>query len=488
MFFDHYSAGTARLFKVMLVGAVAFVAVLSVAFTMLAVPVFDDFCRTNTHGYDLPGYLGQERQEWEGRWAAHIVYFLTFPRLGITSGTLNAVLLLSPVIWFATFLAYLHIFFRKAMSLAAKAALAAVLAAVYFVGLPAPGEMWFWLSDLVVYEIPLFLMAVCLLVMSSQWVTGSKLVPRLGATALAMACGVVATGFNELVGLFLAGALAIGLGLALVRRRWDVVAVLGVLIVAVAAGILFNLAAPGNAIRQASDFPNAKSLSFGLFALASTYLSPLAWLPDARLLCLGALLLTSPWFLRLKPEWITWKLPLPGPLSSIAVLAPIAALGAVLAGMFAVSYAQGSPPPGRVKDELYAFLVIGFLGSLIPLIALARSDADNPGPIVRGINFAACILLPLTLLIAPVTLRAAAELKPVATSWRPLMAERDHLLREAGARGAAEVVLPPIAYTPSTYYWRDLSPDASDWVNVCVAKYYGVGEVRTPASADAPSR
>ena len=252
------------------------------------------------------------------------VYALTFPHIPMTTAAYPALLALSGPIWFAIFYIGLHILYGKTISAARKALFATVLCAVYWVGMPNPGDTWYWLTGSVEYHVPMLLFALAMLVLTSSWIVTGGHGRRAAATVLGTGLGFLVTGFNELCGLLLLGTLAVAAFLAFVRRRPDIAAIYILAGAAVAVGLVITLGAPGNAIRRATDFPNANDPVFAIKSLIVPGLhSPIEWLCDARLLAMSAMLLASRVFVSKQPEWTGWKLPLPGPLSSMSVFVPL---------------------------------------------------------------------------------------------------------------------------------------------------------------------
>ena len=478
-----------RVLWLLLIASIAAICVLSFALAAFAPASFDDFCR-GRWSQDISTVFARVQDSyanWTGRWAGQAIYALIFPHIGITSFSYNLLIALSAPLWFAVFYCFLHILFRRSLGWKEKALLAALLTAIYWVGMPAVGETWYWLTGSIEYQLPFLLMALALLALTSKWVTDGALGPKLGATVLGCFLAFLTTGLNEFVGLLLLGCLAVAAFLAFSRKRPDLAAIYGVTLLVVAGGILLNLGAPGNAIRMAEDFPNGNNPKFAIRMLVDPDTSPIRWLGDARLLCLTALLVTSTRFLKLRPEWTSWKLPLPGPLSAMAVTAPLIGLAAVVAAMFAVSFAQGTEPPARVTNLIYAALIVGWIAALVPIGCLAGTDSETPGPLLRGIHTVAALLLPVLLLIAPTTLRAAVDLPAIATQWRPQLNARYQEIRGRVAAGERDITVAPLSIDPKSYMWDDIGPVAADWKNQCMAEFHGAEQLRT-SSAPPPAR
>lgn len=476
----------------LLVVAIVAVVVLSLALTVFATPLADDFCRGGgpTDWSAALKKVSSTYFSWTGRWGAMTVYALTFPHIPLTTAAYPKLLALSGPIWFAIFYIGLHILYGKTISAARKALFAIVLCAVYWVGMPNPGDTWYWLTGSVEYQLPMLLLALAMLVLTSSWIVIGGTGRRAAATALGIGLGFLVTGFNELCGLLLLGTLAIAAFLAFVRRRPHLAAIYILAGAAVAGGLAIALGAPGNAIRRATEFPNANDPVFAIKSLIVPGLhSPIEWLCDARLLALSSMLLASRAFVSKQPEWTGWKLPLPGPLSSMSVFVPLMGFSAVVAGQLAISYAEGMTAPFRVQNVLYSTLVICWAASLIPLGRLVAADVERQGEFVRGVHTIAAIVFPITLLVAPNTLHAAYDLPKTVSRWHPANVGRDAEIRRHMREGDQNIVVDAIEFKPQLYLGGagDITSNPSDFRNRCLARYYGVQTIAT-ASRDAAHR
>jgi hypothetical protein len=468
----------------LLVAAIIAVAVLSLALTVFATPLADDFCRGGlpTNWSAALDKVSSTYFSWTGRWGAMTVYSLTFPHIPLTTAAYPALLALSGPIWFTIFYIGLHILYGNTISSARKALFAAVLCAVYWVGMPHPGDTWYWLTGSVEYQVPMLLFALTMLVLTSSWIVTGGHGRRAAATVLGACLGFLVTGFNELCGLWLLGTLSVAAFLAFVRRRSHLAAIHILAGAAVAAGLVINLAAPGNAIRRASDFPDANDLVFAIKSLIVPGLhSPIEWLCDARLFALSLMLLTSRAFVSKQPEWTGWKLPLPGLLSSMSVFVPLVGFSAVLAGQLAVSYAQGYRAPPRVQNVLYFMFVISWTASLIPLGRLVETEDERQGKFAHGVRTIAAIVFPIALLAAPNTLNAVYGLPKIASRWHPANVSRDAEIRRRMLKGDQNIVVAAFEFMPQLYLGGagDITDDPSDWRNRCLAQYYGVQTIVT---------
>jgi hypothetical protein len=470
----------------MLIAAMVGIGGIAAIYAFLATPTADDFCRASYS--TAPGAWLTEVIEtyytWSGRWVAHTIYSILFPRLGITSYVYNVLVFLSPIMWFVTFYCFCHIVFRDALERGEKAFFAALLCCVYWAGMPSPSETWYWLTGSTEYQLPFLLMALSLVLLTDKWVTGPAAGPRIGAFVLGVLLAVLVAGLNELIALFLLGALGVAVALAALRGRPVLAALYAAAFVVTLAATVFNLAAPGAAVRAARDFPHRHDLKFAIgAALLDPEVAPWRWLADARLVSLTLLLLTSPWFARRAPGWLSWTLPGPKRATRWSVVVPATALAAVYLGTLAAAYAQGSWLPMRILDVLYAVFVVGWLAAVSTLAPLAHANATAPNAFTRGLQLVAAVALPVTLLAAPNTLNAVRGLPRTVLEWRPAINARDHAIRAAVKAGSADVTLDPIHAQPMMFFWRDQPQDRTHWRNTCMAAFYGARSIAVRSSA-----
>jgi hypothetical protein len=488
MLYETLPPATVRILRALLIGALGLLAALSLVLTFLAMPVAEDFCRGGLPK-DIATALGrvvEEYNHWSGRWATHSIYYFTFPHIDMHSVAYNLLIFFSPFTWGIAFYAFLDILFRKTLTPKFKAFLAVLLCAMFWTGMSHQGDTWFWLTGLVEYELPYLTMALALWVATSDTALGRDRGRQISAMTLAAFLAFLTTGLHELPGMLFFGCMGIAIGLAFVRGRRDLMLAFGILALITFVGIIINVAAPGQAERAVINFPNARSPSAAINALISPRTSPIGWLADARLLCLTVLFLTIPVFARARPDWISWKLPLPGPFSSMTVMVPILTMAAVIAGFAITVYAQGHEAPGRVRDIMYATFIGGWVASLIPLTALVSDTVSGDCKLRRPLQTGALALFPVLLLIAPNTLYDIRDVPGIIRDWRPALQARYANLEKRAAAGETDIVVAQAVSTdPKAYRWDDLAVDATDWQNGCLAYYYKVRTIRLDENAAA---
>ena len=326
-------------------GAACAVLVVVLALFWFAQPLADDFAR---------GYKGRiqgvvpatvsEYHTWTGRWAASgLSYFLTssfdlvdaYPFL----------LLINPTLLAISVYAVLHAA-AIGESIRQRLALTACLLALYWAGMPHPGDTFYWLTggsdNLAGLALSLLLIAGLLRHLPrrkvTSWVTGG------GLCLLA----VLAAGFHELFALvlciLLAGSTLI-LWLVNDGRRWLCMCCL----IAACAGFFVVYSAPGNRVRRA-EFPLASNPSATLrLTVKQGFSNVIPWVLDVRLLSATALvLMIVPAAMTAAPN----RCKVNG--REIAILAAtwLCAIGTAFA---AASWAIGMEIPARTRNGLYLF-------------------------------------------------------------------------------------------------------------------------------------
>jgi hypothetical protein len=480
MLYSHFPLTQRRMFLAGLIGSLLLVLVMSISYSTLAEPYADDFCRASYQRVfgDWLSYVSHNYRQWTGRWAAMSIHSFVFPKVGIDTFGYNILLVGSHFLWFFATYLLLTIALQSSISSLHKSYLSAIICCVIWAGMPSQGEGLYWLTGVVEWAVPFFLIAACSTILASEWMLGSSDVRRIIAVLFCGAIAVVIAGINELGGLVLCGILLVGAALSLQQRRYSALwGIAGVFVIAI-AGTAINVFAPGNGVRSVTDFPHGRdlfrALSLSFLRLES---SPLAWLVDPRLMCLSVLLLTSPGFVRLSPKWARLSTP-------AIIIVPLLSATAVFAGHFALILAQGTPPPGRAMNFLYALFLFGLVLSLIPLGAYISDAVKHPNNFVSGINVAAAILLPLSLVLSPLGVKSIFEFRDFALSWKRELGVRAAFVKSDSGHGDQHLILDAIrARAPSLYFWHDLDVDANNWRNECYARYYGVGSVSVRANS-----
>ncbi|MEQ1731872.1 MAG: DUF6056 family protein [Vicinamibacterales bacterium] len=263
--------------------------------------------------------------------------------------------------------------------------------------------------------------------------------------------------------------------LASLRQRRDVAAAFGCVAAIVAGGIAINFMAPGTTTRVSGEISNGTWLgrSALIFAVKTSLFepgkAPIEWVGDARIAWLSLLLSTSPWFLRCRPQWVDWKLPGPKLVSLWIAGIPLFGLLGLHTLVFLVTYGQG-PAPARVMDVLYAMFIVGWMATLA---SIAKEPFIQPmAAFSRRLNILAGVMLPLTLMAAPNTMRALFDANVVRSYWYPAMEQRDAEMRTRVAGGEKDIQLTPITFQPRMFFWYELDPKTEDWRNQCFVEYY----------------
>ncbi len=458
------------------VGAVITIALV---YALLARAMNDDYCRAIWDGTPF-GLAQQGYADWTGRWLAMTIHGAVLPRLDLHGSPYAATALCWLTLVYA--IAFMLVSALMRAPLRTRLGLALIVSVAFWGGAPALGEQVYWFTGAVENLLSLALGLGSLLIVAARregteapWINTF----RLAAGAV---LGVMTCGLHELVGALLLGAFILLLVHEARMRRWRRFGELVAVTCVIAAGLAFNVLAPGNAARL-GRIPGRFDL---LHAIRATLLdpetSPSSWLFDARLWALVGVALTSDWWAKAAAQWT--DTPVLGFRQPIAKAAAVAGVGvaASYAAVFVASYLLGATTPGRVLDVCYAVL---FGSGLFALVMLAPLVKPNP-----PLNAFAMGCLALALLTAPNTMKGLADLRLLAFEWRPALERRDELARQAAmTTPTREVLLPTIWHGPRLYPWFPLavSDDAwNAWQNRCYARYMGLHAVRSmPAEPDA---
>lgn len=368
-----------------------------------------------------------------GRWLAFIIYAVTLSGHDLAGAWYQASLLGAFVCFFIAFALAAGLAMPTA-PLRHRLAVAALLLAIFWTGAPGLGEVLYWHTGMVAYALPFALTAACF------WLAAR---PGLGRLTLAAIAAVAAAGLSEIAGLVCTG----GVALLIAWRHWHgrPTRLLLPLLIACAAGLILNVAAPGNAVR-AGEF-DRMSLPMIAWTVARPYKSILSFLGDPRMLALTLLLLTLPAPPGERPRGL-WLLGTGG--------LAIAAL--TIAG---VAWAQGMAPADRVLAFLYGGLICLWFG----LAWAWRGVLAHAG--WRG---AAAAVLALLLVTAPPVGAVLQDAKE-ALAWRER--QRADL---ASLSGHAVV---PDRRPPALLGAAGVTADPRHWSNLCLADYFGLRSIRS---------
>ncbi|MDQ3120868.1 MAG: DUF6056 family protein, partial [Verrucomicrobiota bacterium] len=348
--------------------------------------------------------------------------------------------------------------------------------ALYWVGMPDPGDNIYWLTGGIdnLAGLALSLLLLAGLVRERERARLASVGVGAGLSLLA----VVATGFHELFGLLLCIALVGGtlkMWLARDSRRWIWTACLG----AALAGFLLVYVAPGNAVRRA-EFPVPADLGVALRLAVKQALSNLVpWILDLRLLTGMALLLM------LAPSALTSSRPSgEGTVRGLVIvsLTSIATLGAAFA---AASWATGMNMVPRTLDGLYLIFLTGWFWVVVMLTRHFASRAEPllvATPLMRR---AALAIFVAAVFLTGNTRIALSDLRRAAPAYSRAMNARWQSLAAAKARGEQDVMVEPLPVRPRSYInYFEVREDPEYWENWSVAHYFGLRSVRL--ASDAP--
>jgi hypothetical protein len=431
--------------------------------------VADDYCTAGQVA--TRGLLGLELtlyEVWSGRFA--FTFLVGLVEL-IGSGATRVLPGLALVFWVGALTLALSRFgrlLRWRLVYLEALVLAEVILLATLASTPDPGQSLYWQTGMLTYLAPLVLLALYI-----GWVTERVRVgaagPRAMALAAALAC--VAGGTSETY----VAAQTVGLGLAAVLslvggRRVLVSLVVAGLIGSVVALVIIALA-PGNAVRGGGvptpNLPNVLGAAiddarqlFHDFWRFSTLSAAVAFLVPG----LVAFVAEPPALSRRQlRRLLLWSL-------------LVGLVGCVLVVVCLVPsfYALSAPAPGRARI-IPQLLLVG-LAAMGGYLCGATLRVLLPSrPLARVAAAAALVGLAIVgpLLTTRAVLAQEADARAYAERWDGI----DALVRTERAGGQQDVVVPPLPAQGSIKGMDFVSQDPSDWLNVCVARYYGLRSI-----------
>jgi len=133
---------------------------------------------------------------------------------------------------------------------------------------------------------------------------------------------------------------------------------------------------------------------------------------------------------------------------------------------------------GRTHNVSFIVLCAIVLTVCGALVGVGARPAISPEVKARsGWSGVVVPVLLSALLFASPSTRQAYEALRVAPVYLHQEQARTRELRRAPREGV--VFVDRIAVRPAGLFWGDVEPDQSHWINVCVAKYYGLQFVRS---------
>jgi hypothetical protein len=400
-----------RLSWLFVLSVAAIIFITSTIYTLLAWPTNDDICRATIRVHsigDVFGYAHYLYMTWTGRWLAMGLYAAFIPSLGIATWHYTAVLIALQLGWVAIFYGAVHLGFEDALSVIRKLGITALITCVFWAGMTAPLDNWYWLMGTFEYVVPLGLAAIGVWLLTKD---------SFRNAVIAAAIGILIGGFNEFVAIIY--VVMIG--------TWGLIAFLsgyrrqaGRLAVALAgaiAGFLINYLAPGTSARAHTQFGDGSS---SIVLLIKSFMkldhSPISWFIDPRLWALTAFALLSNRFRSLRPSWCKPHIPL-------FLWIPLVCLITTMAAYLAVQFAQGSLAPKRALNTIYAVFIIGWLLGLINFASYYKLKPLPAGDALVHARAFMLFLLGVGLLLSNNTENAMGDMSYTLNVWRPAKVE-----------------------------------------------------------------
>jgi hypothetical protein len=466
--------------RLALASSVALTLLVAAVLLLFTHPMGDDLCNAvNAQKFGVLGSLRREYLHWGGRWSS-VPPAIGFPALLEISRWYP--LALAAIAALQVFGVWLLL--RNVLGLAGAPlrVFTLTLVALYWAGMPHPGQSVYFLEGAWVYSANVSLSMVVVAGLARLRPSGRR--AFFGATGLVVLTLLVAAS-HELVGLVLGGTLGVGAGVALLDRdrrgfAWAACSL------AAFVGVATIVLAPGNAVRGPTLNPEGPDLARGLRAAALMWVrvldapiarghrmgsyTPLGWL-DVRLLAATVLFLAAPSVRRMKPEWVSRRETL------LRIAVPLTALAAITGTFVAGGWALGRTLPLRAFNFVYWVFLLGwFLTAFVH--SRPREGSARLDPALRVLRDASIVALAVGLLVSTNFKHAVWDLTHgTLTGFDRAMKARYEDARRLRQAGERELVVDPIEPWPESYFGSDVG-QISPELEQCVAAYFGVESVR----------
>lgn len=358
------------------------------------------------------------------------------------------------------------------------ALLTVTAAAVFAGGLPSTVEAFYWLPGQASYQwgVIVYFWWVALLI---QLARGGRVSPP-GASRLAVliVLTLLAPGFNEIMAPMLVATIVAFLA----ANRWRpfvserlLLTLLAVVVVLTAVSFL----APGNANRSSvyPDIPSRHNLGFALVETARQTMRFILRFGAYPALWLGAVLAWW-WGSRLARPAIE-----PFDRASMRLVVLAGLVGIIYLTLFPVYWEYGEvnyTGEGRTYNVTYVVLCALIVFVVWWLLSAVADRVHRLDPRRRAAGDAVfatvAIALAVLMILTPTTL---SVIEAFRTAPAYLAAERERVAVLAESPRTGVVFVDAMTIRPANLYWGDIQTDTSHWINICVARYFGLESVRT---------
>jgi len=446
-----------------------------IALTFYAYPSADDFCIVNETRDDGFWYMQLHSYlTWTGRYSAVFLESIT-SQFDLIDGY-PWVALLTLLMTLAAIHALVASVIGRDMSRLRVAPISLTVAAVFIGGLPSTVEAFYWIPAAASYQwgIITYLFWLSLLMLRVRRGDGRE--RPVWQAALIVTLTLMLPGFNEVS----APIVFATTGGFMFAERWRgrghdrfLFVLLGIIVLLTAVCFV----APGNGNRS-GGYPALDSRHNLGYALVETARQTVRFVVNYGsypALWLGAL---AAWWraFSLRGAEFSW---VRRPVYVASVL--LSLVSVLYLTLFPLYWEYGEmnyTGEGRTYNVTFMVLcaiVLTVAGSLVSALvgpSVSSGVKVRPGWIDVGVP----VLLTALLTASPST-RQVYQALTVAPAYLHEERARTRELRRAPREGV--VFVDRLTVRPPGLFWGDVEPDQSHWINICVAKYYGLQFVRS---------
>lgn len=425
-------------------------------------------------------YFFQVYYEWSGRYFAFFLNCIN-PLIyeWIWGYKLIPVFLIS--LFYYSIYYFVHTIFSRELKAIRKHCISLVFVLLYFNCIPSTSECIYWMDGSLCYFLANILMVFLFTFLLKSW-ENKKL--SLFSYILFILIPLMIAGSNEVSMLMMDALLFIAILIFHFNKK-KIFKGLIIAFIAAIVGTIAEVTAPGNYFKMNNFFSHNLDI---LFSLKCSFISFFKiagqFIQDSSFIMITLLFITIiPIFFR---NEIVKKLIRFSPFITIPI-----SLFLLIILYFPVTYSTGLNPALRIHDCVgFFFLPLWFYNLTVLHFYLIKKNKINilelPAYMKNLIAAAAFILTVTSFTKEPGKqiicdgniFRSFYDLFYNAKVYNDELNHRYDLIKMAKEKNIKIIHVPALTKFPETIYFIDITDDASHWINLCDAKYFGLDSIK----------
>ena len=446
--------------------------------TYFAFPQTDDFCifgrviSTTGNPFSDTYYM---YLNWAGRYTS--MFFIALPAWVIAISPIEATIIyrLFVLIYLSSFFISIGLFFKVMnLDMSTNLLLTSIISGLIFIVLPSKVEGLYWLTGQAVYLLSASAFILLAAVLHLEYTKyRQNILPTWKTTFLL----IFVVGFNELIAISAGILLACQYFLQTPKQRNEKKDILLVLVLVVS--MLVTIFAPGNFVRSGGiTIPKhdiAMAFELGTSSIGMLWKYNIGLHKSVVLFAIlgGILVGISP---RITPLFKSYRQ---------ALVLPITIIISIPIHLFLYSFLTGEATPGRTLNQSTELIWVGILILTVMISSFAAKYfqywQQAYGDIYKNVVATGLIVVSIAFLNHQEFKNFNQTIREFAPQWANERFLRDQKIRLAISHGDKKLTVQSFSnepFWPPFFKGTDISDDSKYWVNMCVASYYKLDEIK----------